>query len=194
MYCEETRGQLLDYLDNDLPYSLQSEMEEHLADCIQCRKDLAEFKAASRLMQLRSVPDPGEGYWDRTWETLQTKFPAKIVAMPDKARSDENVAETPVAPRWLNKRFAMFVAAAAVLLVAVTGAGWYVYEENNYVDNDIEFEIVTEQPWEPTLIDFRSEDRFPADNAFSAYSRAAVGGIDPVSKGAILMKAETASK
>lgn len=47
MHCDEIQRYLCDYVDNELPQTLQQVVDEHCEQCIQCKNIIAEYKNLS---------------------------------------------------------------------------------------------------------------------------------------------------
>lgn len=100
-------GYLDDYLDGDLPESAQRRVEEHLAVCARCRRDLADLEAlVEEARGLRAAVEPPRDLWPG--------IAARLTPRP--ARRNRAAARRPArALPWLP------LAAAAVLLLALAG-------------------------------------------------------------------------
>lgn len=194
MNCEQIRHYVCDYLDNELPFMLQQTVDEHCTQCIACKKLIEEYKKTSLLLQLRSVPDPGETYFANTWNIVCERMRARTVTLP-------NILSLPPQPSWLTRLLRrpalVFATAAVLILVSIFGLYWLRQQGQSteeYVDNDIEY-IVLPQDWQPERPDFGViPARFQPEVEFSAYSKAAIGGIDPISKSAVIRHVEAVSK
>jgi hypothetical protein len=194
MKCEQIQHYVCDYLDNELPLTLQQTVDEHCAQCMSCKKLIEEYKKTSLLLQLRSVPDPGEAYFANTWNIVCERMRARTVTLP-------NTRFLPPQPSWftrfMRRPALVFATAAGLVFVSVFGLYWLRQQDRNveeYVDNDIEY-IVLPQDWQPERPDFGViPARFQPEAEFSAYSKAAIGGIDPISKSAVIRQVEAVSK
>ena len=90
----------------------------------------------------------------------------------------------------------VFASAAIVLIASITGFYWLnqAAEAEEYVDNDIEY-IVLPADWQPERPHFGVVPAtYQPEAEFSAYSRAAIGGIDPISKSAVIQQVESVAK
>lgn len=193
MNCEHTHKYVLDYIDNELPYALQQALDEHIGECMACRKLIDEYKKTSLLLQLRGVPDPGEAYFERTWRRILSGLRAKTFSLPHAEQSNQPDSRPWIAR--LRQPLILYTLAATVML-CIGGWLWYHYSDMSatYVDNDIEY-IVLEDGWEPTRPDFGAiPAAFRPEMEFIRYSKAAIGGIDPISKSAVIRQVEAVSK
>ena len=80
---------LLDYTEGNLEPNQKTPVEDHLANCPQCREHFREIQRIASLLKSYTVADPGEAFWDglssriysrvnsqkptqrKPWETLQ---------------------------------------------------------------------------------------------------------------------------
>ncbi len=200
MYCREIQDHLQDYIDNDLPYSIKQAIDEHLLECLDCHEEVERYRKLNALLQLRSVPDPGATYWRKTWQKIRQQLPASLLKMP--------VTE-PVAPRtekggfrqYLNELFrpaAAMVAAAVLLLVAVLLGSYHFYFSHHaqfVAERTIDYKLyMDDQNAQSVLANNPVPSDWQPDITFAAISKAAVGGIDPVSKGVGLSQVEAVGK
>ncbi|RIV17260.1 HEAT repeat domain-containing protein [Fibrisoma montanum] len=58
MNCEGAKDRLLDYLNNELPAADRATLDAHLANCPDCRHELAETKQVWQLMATVPTPEP----------------------------------------------------------------------------------------------------------------------------------------
>ncbi|MCA9744250.1 MAG: zf-HC2 domain-containing protein [Deferribacteres bacterium] len=193
MHCDEIQRYLCDYVDNELPQTLQQVVDEHCEQCIQCKNIIAEYKKTSLLLQLRAVPDPGDTYFENTWNVVTERMRARTLAMPNIALPSQS---TSWLTRFMRRPVLAFATAAMVIFVSITG--YYLLKDmqntEEYVDNDIEY-IVLPANWQPEPPDFGVvPTSFQPEAEFSAYSRAAIGGIDPISKSAVFQQVESVAK
>ena len=194
MNCIQARDHLLDYLDNELPYSLRQEMEEHLAECLACKAELDSFKRTISLLQLRSVPEPQATYWDRTWQSISGELPTPAI----------NIRLPRILPkprlrllRRLPRPAWALTFAVAMLVLGWFGVYWYQdYSKRTPVAHyEIEYSLILDEATDQgVLVGTTVPSELQPDIAYMAYSRAALGGIDPISKSVALMEMEEASK
>lgn len=119
---------------------------------------------------------------------------ARTYAMPNVSQADRNIANWRRRP---GRTTVLLATAAAVAIIALAGLFWLNVEREseNYVDNDIEYHIILDDHWQPTTPDFGAiPASFQPEVEFSAYSRAALGGIDPISKSAVIRRVEALGK
>ena len=66
MNCKTIKKQFLtDYLEGNLEPDQKILVENHLANCLQCREHFQEIQRIASLLKSYTVADPGEAFWDR---------------------------------------------------------------------------------------------------------------------------------
>lgn len=186
MTCFEIQEHLLDYIDNELPASLQQVVEEHVHACLACREEVESYRKTAVLLQLRAVPEPPPTYWDERWERIRSGFKARVLPM---------YGQRLVSPsRWLwLKRFALgrVAAVAAIVLVVVTVLWWNRQaRQRELTEAARRSTYVSESARNVLLLDDNLPEDVRRQIELIAVSRAAFGSIDPISKGVILARME----
>ena len=65
MNCKTIKKRfLLDYMEGNLEPDQRTPVEDHLANCPQCREHFREMQRIASLLQSYIVADPGEAFWD----------------------------------------------------------------------------------------------------------------------------------
>lgn len=194
MDCEQVQFYIIDFIDNELPAMLYQEIDEHLTGCIACKRTVEEYRKTALLLQLRSVPDPGEAYFESTWESIREGMRARTLALPARTY-------LPAPTRWVDwmtrRPLRLLATAAAIILICLAGYHWAqnLQESDEYVDNDTTYQVYLPKDWQPERPDFGIVPaHFKPEVQFSAYSKAAIGGIDPISKSAVIWKVQEASR
>lgn len=73
--CEDMRPWLSALQDNELDPDLESEVREHLQQCLQCRQVMAEYEALSSIV-VGHCPIP-EVDAEAVWQGIKSELPAK---------------------------------------------------------------------------------------------------------------------
>ncbi len=194
MDCHEMRKYIPDYIDSELPLSLKQLVDEHIAECLECRNEVNAFQKTRTLLQLRSVPDPGDTYWETTWQKIEEKIPARVVSLAE----TEEITPAPVnhhPTAWM--RTASWIAGvAAVLLLTVSAWNWYQTRDGRAMEV-FEARIVLEPEWDAGAdgAQFISQVNSSHPEAqFAAWSRAALGSVEPIAASAAFMRVEAFSE
>jgi anti-sigma factor RsiW len=77
-----------DYLDGDLTPDQKELVEGHLADCPDCRHDLAQLRKLTQAAKMVDIPDPADGYFDSLTETIMARTDGIVVEAPAAAAPD----------------------------------------------------------------------------------------------------------
>jgi hypothetical protein len=65
MNCKRIKKQFLtDYVEGNLEPDQKTPVEDHLANCPQCREHFREIQRIASLLKAYTVSDPGEAFWD----------------------------------------------------------------------------------------------------------------------------------
>ncbi|MCI0514926.1 zf-HC2 domain-containing protein [candidate division KSB1 bacterium] len=85
MRCVKARRLINRLVDKVLPAAQIHLLQQHLDGCPTCVQKLASYKKINILLQLRSVPEPPEPYWDRAWARIATRIEAQSDALPSRS-------------------------------------------------------------------------------------------------------------
>lgn len=107
MKCEDCRELLWAYLEGELHEEESAEIERHLAECADCRKELDVQQEIRKSLQCLPDKELPEGYHGELMQKLQREAAPNVVSFPMKKK----------APKW--KHLSMI--AAAVLVVVAAG-------------------------------------------------------------------------
>jgi len=99
--CERMGPLVSAYIDGEISPQDAAEIERHLAQCAECSRMAADFRAAAEAAQ--GILEPGDETWDRVWSRIESQ-----VSTPAARPSIIEVI-------W---RRAFWVAAAAALAIA----------------------------------------------------------------------------
>jgi anti-sigma factor RsiW len=188
MTCLEIQDHLLDYVDNELPASLQQVVADHLQSCLSCREEVESYRKTKVLLQLRAVPEPQAAYWDKTWEKVYSRLKARVVPLYG------NKLAWPSRWLWLKRQeFRRVAVVAAVFFLLMTAVWWSRHSPERQFSTDAS-RIATSQS-RTAIANVTSTDLdIPEDVRrqieLMAVSRAAFGSIDPISKSAMLTQME----
>jgi len=119
MTCETAQAQLLDYVEGELEEARRPGLQEHVAACPHCRRELQEIERLRGVLGRERVPDPGAAFWaefpDRVWQAYRSEQSAAPRLGPG-ARIGA-MLERALAPRlWVP---------AAAMLALVTGVALF---------------------------------------------------------------------
>jgi hypothetical protein len=102
--CAQISGELVAFLDGELPDAERRPIASHVATCLGCRRELDRLTATQRLVNGLSAIEPGPGFAAQFWQRME--------AEPTQARPGRRTRRSPA---WVLPA----LAAAAVLTVAL---------------------------------------------------------------------------
>ncbi len=82
MNCKTIKKRFLtDYVEGNLELDQKTLVEDHLANCLQCREHFGEIQRIASLLKSYTVADPGEVFWDgltsKIYSRVNKKKPAQ---------------------------------------------------------------------------------------------------------------------
>jgi predicted anti-sigma-YlaC factor YlaD len=75
--CQEAQGFLPDYANEELDQSQHLALESHLDECADCREELESLGGLFGLLEMRTVPDPGESFFREARAQVHGKIEAR---------------------------------------------------------------------------------------------------------------------
>ena len=73
MSCETIQPLITGYLDGELSADQQAELDAHLAQCGQCRRDLEELRQLKDNLAGMSFREPGDDELERFWQNVYNR-------------------------------------------------------------------------------------------------------------------------
>ena len=74
MSCEDSQYLITGYVDDELSADQQRELEAHLADCPNCRDELAEMKTLKEGLAMMTFKEPGDAELERYWRGIYNRI------------------------------------------------------------------------------------------------------------------------
>lgn len=113
MKCEECRELLWAYMEQELQSEKLMELEAHLAECADCRRELEMQQEVMEVLQ--SLPDEElpEGYHQELMQKLRAEAAPNVVPFPVKQKQ----------PKWRQPKWRQLSMIAAAALVVVAAGG-----------------------------------------------------------------------
>ncbi|WP_338022704.1 zf-HC2 domain-containing protein [Allosalinactinospora lopnorensis] len=115
----EVHGLTAGYAVNALTTEEQARAEEHLAECEDCHRDLAEFRATAVRLAYAEAHPPGE----HVWRNLRSSVPNVRQLPPETAEKAPSRGPATVTSLSRRHRVLPWLVAAACLLLAVAMGG-----------------------------------------------------------------------
>lgn len=108
MQCDRCRARLPEYVEEALRPRLREQIAAHLAGCVACRDELAEWRELRAAVT--HAPLPGTGPAEPYWEAFETRVLARV-----------GETRTPALGRWREWFAPLALGAALGLLVVLLG-------------------------------------------------------------------------
>lgn len=74
MTCRDNKDLMMAYLDSELDDTQNKMLQEHLAQCPQCLKELEEFKSLKSMTDNITLSDPEDQVWQRYWDNVYNRL------------------------------------------------------------------------------------------------------------------------
>lgn len=74
MTCPDYKVLMMGYLDNELSEQEKKKFTEHLDQCPDCQKELAEFKDLEQLADEMVLTEPADELWQQYWNNIYNRF------------------------------------------------------------------------------------------------------------------------
>jgi len=74
MSCENFQYLITGYLDDELSAEQRQSLDAHLADCPQCRQELAELKELKEGLAMMKFKEPGDAELERYWHGIYNRL------------------------------------------------------------------------------------------------------------------------
>lgn len=192
MLCTEVKDYLLDSLDNELPLTLQQEVEQHLRACLECRAELESYRTTAMLLQLRAVPEPPAEYWEQTWEKIRVRSQARVLPMPTTA-----MLHSPAWSRILRSPWRPLLVAASLIVLALVSifvSARYNQSRQPEVWSERQLPPVRQFQVHPVNYPLSDDEHMPNEwrrqRELINISRGITGSMDPISKSALMVTLE----
>lgn len=192
MLCTEVKDYLLDSLDNELPLTLQQEVEQHLRACQECRAELENYRTTAMLLQLRAVPEPPAEYWEQTWEKIRARSQARVLPMPAAA-----MLHSPAWSRILRSPWRPLLVAASLIVLAFVSifvSSRYNQSRRSEVWSEYQMPPVRQFQVQPVTYPLLDDEHMPNEwrrqRELINISRGITGSMDPISKSALMVTLE----
>ncbi len=74
MTCRDNKDLMMAYLDGELDDTENKMLQEHLAECPQCLKELEEFKSLKLMTDNITLTEPEDQIWQRYWDNVYNRL------------------------------------------------------------------------------------------------------------------------
>jgi hypothetical protein len=74
MTCQECKDLMMACLDNEMKETDKRKFEEHLVSCVQCAREMEEFKRLKCVTDEIALAEPEDRVWDQYWGNVYNRM------------------------------------------------------------------------------------------------------------------------
>ena len=145
MTCPDYKGLMMGYLDNELNEHQKKRFTEHLDQCLDCKKELAEFKDLKQLADEVALTEPQDELWQQYWKNIYNRFErtlgwillsvaAIILLIYGGFKLIEEIIQDPTVDVVLKVGLVALIGGLAILFVSVLRERLYLRKKDPYKD------------------------------------------------------------
>jgi anti-sigma factor RsiW len=145
MTCPDHKGLMMGYLDNELDEHQKKMFAEHLDQCPDCQKELAEFKELKQLADEVALTEPQDELWQQYWKNIYNRFErtlgwillsvaAIILLIYGGFKLIEEIIQDPTVDVVLKVGLVALIGGLAILFVSVLRERLYLRKKDPYKD------------------------------------------------------------
>ena len=145
MTCPNYKGLMMGYLDGELDEQQQKMFTEHLNQCPDCQKELAEFKEIKQLADEMALTEPQDELWQHYWKNVYNRFErmagwicmsiaAILLLIYGGFKLIEKIIQDPTIDIVLKIGLVALIVGVAILFVSVARERLYLQKKDPYKD------------------------------------------------------------
>lgn len=145
MTCPDYKGLMMGYLDNELDEEQKKIFQQHLDQCPDCKKELAEFESLKQLADDAALIEPQDEFWQQYWNNIYNRFErtagwislsiaAIILLIYGGFKCIENIVKDPTIDIVLKIGLVALIVGVAILFVSVARERLYLRKKDPYKD------------------------------------------------------------
>ncbi len=145
MTCPDYKGLMMGYLDNELDEQQKKMFTEHLDQCPDCKKELAEFTELKQLADEVALTEPTDELWQQYWKNIYNRFErmlgwiclsvaAIILLIYGGFKLIEELIQDPTVDVVLKVGLVALIIGFAILFVSVLRERLYLRKKDPYKD------------------------------------------------------------
>ena len=143
MNCQDYKGLMMGYLDNELGQEQREAFEKHLAACSQCAKELEEFKKLKQITEGVTLVEPEDRIWQQYWSNMYNRVERGVgwiivsvagilLVIYGGFKAIEEIIRDPSVELTLKVVLLAFIVGIAVLFVSVLRERLYFWKTDRY--------------------------------------------------------------
>ncbi len=145
MTCRNYKELMMGYLDNELDDEQRKVLEEHLASCSECSKELEQFKQLKRITDEVTLVEPEDRIWEEYWGSIYNRIErgigwilfsvaAILLIIYAGFKAIEELIRDPAVGIILKAGLLALVAGLAILFVSILRERLYFRKRERYKD------------------------------------------------------------
>jgi predicted anti-sigma-YlaC factor YlaD len=145
MTCQDHKDLMMAYLDNELNDEQKRAFEEHLASCLDCARDMKEFKRLKEMTDCVGLVEPEDRMWEQYWDSVYNRMERGIgwilfsvaaiaLLLYGGFRLIESVIEDPTVGMLMKIGLLALLGGLVILFVSVLRERVYFWSRDRYKD------------------------------------------------------------
>ncbi len=147
MEHEQIKKLISPYLDGELDEEGIRRVQDHLAACPECRREIEQMKKLEEVMGMMKLKSPPQEIWDVYWRSVYNRLErgvgwillslgAIILLFFGAYKLVEGIIEDPAIPLLLKAGILIFLAGVVVLLVSILREQFFLRKKERYKEID----------------------------------------------------------
>ncbi|MCF7972459.1 MAG: zf-HC2 domain-containing protein [Phycisphaerae bacterium] len=143
MTCRDNKDLMMAYLDGELDDKQTKMLQEHLAQCTQCSKELEEFKSLKSMTDNIVLSEPEDQVWQRYWDNVYNRVERGIgwmlmsmagvcLAVFGGFKMVECIVTDPSVSLFLKVALLVMILGLSILLISIMRERLYFWKHDRY--------------------------------------------------------------
>ena len=145
MTCQSYKELMMAYLDNELNEEQRQAFEHHLAECSECKREIAEFEKLKKITDNVTLTEPEDRMWEQYWGGVYNRIERGIgwvlfsvagilLVIYGGFTAIEKVIKDPSVSMLLKVGLLALLAGLAILFISVVRERAYFWTKDRYRD------------------------------------------------------------
>lgn len=143
MTCRDNKDLMMAYLDSELDDAQNKMLQEHLAQCPKCSKELEEFKSLKSMTDNITLSEPEDQIWQRYWDNVYNRLERGMGWMLMSAagiclavfggfKAIESIVTDPSVSLFLKVALLVLILGLSILLISIMRERLYFWKNDRY--------------------------------------------------------------
>ena len=143
MTCQDNKDLMMAYLDGELDDKQHKVLQEHLAQCTQCSKELEEFKSLKSMTDNIVLSEPEDQIWQRYWDHVYNRIERGIgwmlmsvagicLAVFGGFKAIESIVTDPSVSLFFKVALLVMILGLSILLISIMRERLYFWKNDRY--------------------------------------------------------------